>query len=470
MRHYFLGILFLITSYAFSQKNDSLQKGAANIPIVSKTKDSTSLKDVVLKGQWEINARSFFMNTINDGALKDDYALASGIGIGLTTKSLYGFQAGISSFVTYNLLSSDLAQSDKLTLMPNRYEIGLFDIQNLNSKNNLIRIENLFLKYSISKSSLTVGKMKLNTPFLNLQDGRMNTTIEEGAWLKINEFKKIQFNGGWFWNVSPRSTTQWFTVANSIGLYPGGVSETGAKSNYFGNISSSGIAIGNVTMNPVKNIKINVWDMLIDNVMNTSLLEINNEFGEKLKYYQGIMFIHQDAINNGGNSDQKKTYINKGAQSNVISAQFGVKNKKINTSINYTHITGDGRYLMPREFGKDPLYTFLPRERNEGYGNVHAFVVKSSITTFNNKFKTGIGYGYFSLPDVTNYKLNKYGMPSYHQINYDATYTFNKFLKGLEMKLLFVYKIKEGETYNNLKYIYNKVNMINFNFILDFKI
>lgn len=55
MRHYFLGILFLMVSYAFSQENDSLQKGVANPPIPSKTKDSTSLKDAILKGQWEIN-------------------------------------------------------------------------------------------------------------------------------------------------------------------------------------------------------------------------------------------------------------------------------------------------------------------------------------------------------------------------------------------------------------------------------
>ena len=199
-------------------------------------------------------------------------------------------------------------------------------------------------------------------------------------------------------------------------------------------------------------------------------INTNQSLNKKNKLYQGIMYIHQDAINNGGNANQNKTYINKDAQSNVISAQFGIKNKKVNTSINYTHITGDGRYLMPREWGKEPFYTFMPRERNEGFGNVHAFSIKSSFTLFNEKFKTGIGYGYFNLPDVKNYRLNKYGLPSYHQINYEASYVFNKFLRGLEMKILVAYKIKEGESYNNLKYVYNKVNMINLNFIIDFKI
>jgi hypothetical protein len=154
----------------------------------------------------------------------------------------------------------------------------------------------------------------------------------------------------------------------------------------------------------------------------------------------------------------------------VISAQVGLRNSKVNVSANYTHITGDGRYLMPREWGKEPFYTFLPRERNEGLGNVHAMMVKSNFNLFQNKFKTGIGYGYYILPDVKEYRLNKYGMPSYHQVNVDASYSFNNFLRGMDIRALMVYKSNAGETYNNYRFVYNKVNMINFNVILDFKI
>lgn len=123
---------------------------------------------------------------------------------------------------------------------------------------------------------------------------------------------------------------------------------------------------------------------------------------------------------------------------------------------------------MPRERGKEIFYTFMPRERNVRLSNVHAFVLKSRFNF--SKFKTSVGYGYYQLPDVKNYRLNKYGMPSYHQLNYDATYVFGKSLKGLELKMLVVYKLLQGNTYNNLKYEYNKVNLINFNFIIDFKI
>ena len=464
--------IILVSSFLSSLISFAQDYNDHHIVLKSKENDSLCLKDCLLKAHWEAHTRTFVMSTINEGNLKDDYAIASGAGIGLLTKPLYGFQVGVSGFFMYNVLSSNIEQLDSLTLQSNRYEVGLFDIESLTNKNDLDRLEELYLKYTFSKNSLAVGKINLNTPFLNPQDGRMRSTVEEGVWLSIKESSKIGFNGGWIWKISPRSTVNWYSLANSMGVYPSGVNADGKKSDYFGNIEgNSGMAIANIYFFPSKNLKINLWNSYLENVMNTALIEINIEQPkEKIKFYEGLIYLHQDAVNNGGNVDQSKTYMNKGAQSNVISAQIGLKNKKINSSLNYTHITGDGRYLMPKEWGREVFYTFLPRERNEGFGNVHAFMTKTTFVMWNSKFKTSLGYGYYGLPDVKKYRLNKYGMPSYHQINYEASYTFDKFLKGLELKFLVAYKIKQGETYNNLKYVYNKVNMVNFNFIIDFKI
>lgn len=467
-----LSYLFLIISFYSIAQDNGHHHAVDSHHISLKSKDSTSLKDSFLKAHWEAHSRTFLMHTLNEGDLKDDYALASGAGIGVLTQPVYGFQVGVSGFFIYNLWSSDIHNIDSLTKLPNRYELGLFDVENHTNKNDLDRLEELYIKYNLSKSAITVGKMNINTPFLNPQDGRMRPTIEEGVWLNINESKKIGFNGGWIWEISPRSTVQWFTLANSMGINPMGVNIDGSKSDYHENIRTSGMAIANVYIKPSDNLKINLWNGYLDNVMNTAMMEVNTSqsLNEKTKLYQGIMFLHQDAVNNGGNENQRETYINKGAQSNVVSAQIGVRSKKSNTSLNYTHITGDGRYLLPREWGKEPFYTFMPRERNEGMGNVHAFMTKTSLNVFKNKFKAGLAYGYYLLPDVKDYRLNKYGMPSYHQVNLDLAYSFDRFLRGLEIKFLAAYKMKAGETYDNLKYVYNKVNMVNLNLIIDFKI
>lgn len=82
--------------------------------------------------------------------------------------------------------------------------------------------------------------------------------------------------------------------------------------------------------------------------------------------------------------------------------------------------------------------------------------------------KIEVSGGYFRLPDTKNAALNKYGMPSYSQINLGITYQFEHYLKGLSALLLIVRKDEQGATYNNDRYIFNKVNMTHFNFILNY--
>ena len=99
---------------------------------------------------------------------------------------------------------------------------------------------------------------------------------------------------------------------------------------------------------------------------------------------------------------------------------------------------------------------------------MHAIMAKLDYKLPKSRFKTSLAAGYYKLPDVKNYALNKYGLPSYTQINTDFRYTFAKALKGLEAQLLLVAKINGGETYGNSKMVINKVNMFQTNFVLNF--
>jgi hypothetical protein len=431
-----------------------------------------SIEDFAKQSKWSMHSRSYFMSTINEGSLKDDYALAQGAGIGLLTVPVKGFQLGVAGYFIFNLVSSDLSKPDAISGGNNRYEIGQFDVTNPKNKHDLDRLEDLFLKYSYRKNSIAIGRMELNTPFMNLQDGRMRPTLEEAVWLNIHQFKKVKINGGYVWGVSPRSTIQFYDLKSSVGIYGQGVNTDGTKSNYFNNIASKGFYMGNVNIKPFKKFEINLWNGFFENVSNTALMELKNEFGttDDEKYYQGLMYFRQDAVNNGGNANQTKTYISKGDQANVVSARIGLKRKNLDINFNYTHITCDGRYLMPREWGRDPFYTFMSRERNEGAGNVHAVNTNITYTSKNQNLKSALAYGYFRMPSVSNTRLNKYGMPSYHQINISTAYSFKRFWKGLELRFLLASKIKSGNDYIAPKYIYNKVNMTNFSLVADLKI
>jgi hypothetical protein len=431
-----------------------------------------SVEDFAKQSKWSMHSRSYFMSTINEVGLKDDYALAQGAGIGLLTVPVKGFQLGVAGYFIFNLVSSDLSKPDALSGGNNRYEIGQFDVTNPKNKHDLDRLEDLFLKYSFRKNSITIGRMELNTPFMNLQDGRMRPTLEEAVWLNMYQFKKIKFNGGYVWGVSPRSTIQFYDLKSSVGIYGQGVNTDGTKSNYLNNIASKGFYMGNIQLLPFKKFEINIWNGFFENVSNTALVELKNEIAknEDVKYYQGLMYFRQDAVNNGGNANQSQTYMNKGAQANVVSARFGVKRKRFDINVNYTHITGDGRYLMPREWGRDPFYTFMARERNEGAGSVHAMNTNITFTSKNQNLKSTLAYGFYKMPAVTDTRLNKYGMPSYHQINLSSSYAFKHFWKGLELRFLVAAKIKSGNDYLAPKYIYNKVNMTNFSLVADLRI
>jgi hypothetical protein len=151
-----------------------------------------------------------------------------------------------------------------------------------------------------------------------------------------------------------------------------------------------------------------------------------------------------------------------------MGARVGKQWNQWEHSINFTRITKAGRYLMPREWGRDPFYTFLMGERNEGLGDLSAFVYKSRYKMLNNPLIINSGIGYFNLPDVKNYALNKYGFPSYWQYNIDARYAFSGFWKGWELQLIYFYKKATGNSYNDPKYIINKVDMGHFNFVLNF--
>ncbi|MCG9910907.1 MAG: OprD family outer membrane porin [Flavobacteriales bacterium] len=435
-----------------------------------KSTDSTSLLYAFRSGTAHGHIRYYFMATDNRAGLTDYFANAAGGGLRYETGRFKGFQAGISGFFIFNIGSSDFTKNDSLTNQPSRYELGLFDVEDGHNKYDLDRLEELFIKYNFRKSHIEFGKILINTPLINLQDGRMRPSGVEGLWFDINELKNTRFEGGFLYGFSPRGTVKWYQGGKSIGVFPQGLNPDGTPSNYLNNIKSAGTAVLGIHYNPNPILKIQVWDYYIENVLNTAMLQTDFTFQlkNKSKLFTGMQFIRQDAINNGGNADPSKTYVRRGNKSMTIGGTFGWKDKNWETSLNYNHITAHGRYLFPREWGRDPFYTFLPRERSEGFGNVHALVGKVNYFAPKIGIKASLGGGYIHMPDAKNASLNKYGMPSYGQINADVRYAFNGFLRGFDIQLLVVGKIKAGETYNNPRYEFNKVNMMLYNLVFNF--
>ncbi len=463
-------IMLLAGSIVSAQHQEVSEKPDMYKGKQAQTIDTTSLLSAFKRGHFNGHFRYFFMATDNKTGLTDYYAHAAGGGIRYETAKFHGFQFAVSGFYTFNIGSSDLGKPDSTTGQSNRYEIALFDVENAYNKKDIDRLEEFYLKYQRKNISISFGRQLLNTPFINLQDGRMRPTGVEGVWMEYNDTKKIKAAGGLLYAVSPRGTTKWYDIGESLGIYPSGVNADGSKSQYNNNISSKVVALLGLNFKANKNLNLQVWDVYTDNVFNTAMLQADLLFPQKnnSSFFAAAQFIRQDAINNGGNNNAAKTYFEKGGRSFSFGAKAGWKNKTWETSINYNRITAHGRYLMPREWGREPFFTFLPRERNEGFGDVHAIMGKVNYNIPKAGIKTTLAAGYYKLPDVKNYRLNKYGLPSYMQANADIRYSFAGILKGLEAQLLVVWKMNAGEMYNNQRFEFNKVNMLQYNFVLNF--
>lgn len=465
-----LFLLLLLSFSIFAQHQEVHEK-----PGLWKEKemeaDSASLLSAFRKGTVSGHFRYYFMSTQNKPGLTDYYANAAGGGIRFETGRFKNFQLGVSGFFVFNIGSSNLATPDTKTNQMNRYETGLFDIENPANKSDIDRLEELFIKYHFKKSSITFGKQLINTPFINLQDGRMRPTEVEGLWSEINHFKKIKLQLGYLYGISPRSTVRWFKVSESIGVYPAGVNENGSKSGYTGNLKSRGIFLAGFTYQYNKSLKLQLWNQFTENIFNTTMLQADYEhtLTDNSKLIAAVQAVRQDAVNNGGNNDAGKAYIKKGSKAFTIGARAGWKNEKWEATLNYNRITAHSRYLMPREWGRDPFFTFLPRERNEGLGDVHAFVAKINYKIPKQRITASAAFGHYDLPEVTNFRLNKYGLPSYNQLNIDLRYKFSGLLKGLETQLLYVYKDKTGNSFGNDKYVINKVDMGLWNLVFNYQ-
>lgn len=455
-----IGILFSLLS----------QPVLAQQEIAEQKIDSSSLLSAFRHGKTEGHFRYFFMATNNKKGLTDYHAHATGGGLSYTTASFHGFRLGIGGFFIFNTGSSDLLKPDPSTQQPNRYEIGLFDIENPSNKNDIDRLEELYISYSWKKNSVTLGKQIINSPFINPQDGRMRPTGVEGLWLKTKT-GGTKIDGGILWGISPRSTVRWFNIGQSIGIYPQGVNESGNPSNYREHVNSNFIGLIGITYPVSKRTKVQLWEQLTEQVFNTVLFQADQQLGgnDEQHYYASVQAVMQHSLKNGGNQDPDHTYMQKGNSSLSLGARVGWKKKHQDISFNYTRITRHGRYLMPREWGRDPFFTFLPRERNEGFGDLHAWMFQYKKQFGKSGFQLQAGLGYNQLPDVLNTQLNKYGMPSYTQFNIDIQYNFKGLLNGAQIQLLYIYKGQEGNSYSNDKYVIHKVNASLFNLILNYR-
>lgn len=416
-----------------------------------------------LSGQW----RSYYMNTFNKGDLKDFSALATGghIKYELTLNEKFTFGGAVHN--SNNLNIQDLRIPDRTTGKLSRYEEGLFDRIHLDNKYIFILGE-LYANYKTAQHEVTVGRMKIKSPLVNPQDGRMIPTLAQGLWYGYSSPKKNKIQAGIFNQIAPRSTGEFYSIGESIGTYGEGRNIDGSPSLYGGNTDSDYLAILNADLKLSKNTSVEVWNYYTDNVSNTFYLKPKYQVSKSFNIE--AEWLHQNRINNGGNAIDSLSYFQSNSSDNIgIKAAYGWS--KSSLAISYNRITKKGQFVFPREWGREFLFSFQKRERSEGSGDNHALVLYYTNTLAlgneNSNVKTIFSAGHQWKPSVLDPTLNKYAVPDYTHVNLDLFFNFNKW-KNLKPELLFVGKFASGDFPDNPNFYLNKTDLFHVDLILNY--
>jgi hypothetical protein len=414
-----------------------------------------------LFGQW----RNYFQTTFNKDELKNFRALATGGKMGYSyEKKAWKFQ--VVGYGSINLGLQDLTQPDVVTGKISRYEAGLFDVNDLSDRFIFLPGE-AFVRYTKAGHSLRLGRMKLITPLINPEDGRMIPTLEQGFWYKYESPENWIFQLGILNAIAPRSTDRFEKIGESLGLYPVGRNVDGSPSGYKGNIDSDYVLMANVARNWNSGVEINIWNYYVDQVFNTTYTKLNWTEPDK-KWGMGAEWIHQKKINHGGNQNDSLTYFFD-VNSNVIGLELRYESANQLFKLGYNHILDGGRFLFPREWGRETLYTFQKRERSDGSANNHALLVtyQNDLKIGESSVRTILSLGHSWKPEVTNPADNKYALPSYRHVNIDWFFLHKK-LPNFKPELLLTYKKGLGDIPNNPNFFINKVDLFQINCIINY--
>ncbi len=436
-------------------------------------------------GKFQTQLRLYSMMEDNQDPLLDNSGTAIGGKIRYETPQWNNIH-GVFGIYGSGFLKDNVS-SDRLEPLAgnkgSRYVAGLVDTTNLDN-NHVAGVGEAYLSYLGENLALNIGRFKLDTPFINPQDGRMLPTLEQGIWAKVKVDSVWSIQSGFinaFWN---RSTPDWKDVEDSLGYgYELGKSVDGVNGNYYANTSSEGVFVANLCYERSA-LRIDLWDYYVENIFNLGYIEaLYTQKSDPFTFIYGVQGIYESEVGDGGNNEdyseaatdvqKAKSYMAKDEESMTYGAKFALEYQTSRVTLAYNRTTDRGRFLFPREWGKEPLYTFQKRERSDGSGNSHAWLVTVEHD-FSNYGIKGLsmlaGYGEYDKSDPKEWRYNKYGTPSYAQWNIDLFYRFQGALKGLRAEYLIARKVARGETYqeSGYSYIYRKNGMNIHNFILNY--
>jgi len=427
---------------------------------------TTSFSSFLKSGEINFYSRTQVMSTLNEESGNDYFTLGTSGGIEYTTPLVYGFQIKAGGYLSFRLVEYNLVEAGEWT--KSRYEKALYDIKNPSNKYNLGSLDELYLLYKHKSFSLKFGRQTYETPLLNKNYNRLRPNLFQGLSVKY-QLKTLTFSGAWFISEGIRGTMDSYSMANTFGVYGQGRHTNGLKNDYHGHITSLGTGVFGLVYKERK-FKTQIWNYIGENIFNTTFLQSDYAVVKNRTEFQfGIQGFYQTALNHGGNSNQDHTYMLKDEQTFAIGGKLGIKFiQQHELSLNYLGISDKGRFLFPREWGREQFYASQTTELFEGNGGVNAFVMRYKYNSKNNQHATTLSAGLIDQPSVDNLRINKYALDNYYHFLAEYNYSFSNYLKGLSLRFITTYKKEMNEGSMTATQKINKVDMIHLNLVVNY--
>lgn len=420
-------------------------------------------------GHFEFHLRSFYMHTENQEGLLDYSTWGTGAGLGYFSPRWKGLGVGFSGFFVFRHFENNLTIPDPATGLSNRYELTLFDVHHPENHHDMDRLEEFYLSYEKEKFSAWFGRHHFESPFLNASDNRMRPNLFSGLSAEY-QLGKLRLTGAWFTHMISRGSLEWLSIEESVGFYPSGRNPVGSVEDYHHHLESKGIGVFGIEYQ-TKETQLKSWTYLAEGIFAASFAEAtgSRSLGKKNMFVYGAQGFYQTAVGDGGNPDPAKAYTLPDEYTFGGGFRGGINFGHSELTLNYLGISDSGRFLFPREWGREKFFVSLQRERFEGLGGVHAIGVLYDQMFIHDKLKVTLGASHVQTPDLENVSLNKYGLPNYYHFTGLIDYRFSGFFKGLDLQFLVAYKNEDRDQEIPLEYVINRVNMTNYNLILDYR-
>ncbi|OEY72387.1 hypothetical protein APR40_13420 [Salegentibacter salarius] len=206
-----------------------------------------------------------------------------------------------------------------------------------------------------------------------------------------------------------------------------------------------------------------MYDFYQDKVMNTIWAQVAyNPAG----FNFGVQYVYQTPFAYNEDLNYRNRYVQPGENGQVLSSQLGWDQAGFKLAFAYTHAFDTGRFLFPKELGRDRFYTSISRSRLEEMGDVDVFVLKTEYRLPGDDFNIGIEMQQVRGAKVDDFEFNKYNVDESFQVNSHLNYQAKGFFEGLSFDILWVYRRNQNHT--DAESIFNRSNFNQLNFVTNF--